>query len=155
MATSEIRSDLKNVLALLLEYPRGLRVLAGEIPPPTPGELSSFGVREKTVMRKLMGRRRTAEGVLIDAVISGAVECAGGWTNIVKTSRRWVHDHPGEWKAVVDYHVFVRPVRRGGVNGDVLGRVARRHGLSADGLGRLADGFPGELADAVIGGLEG
>jgi hypothetical protein len=61
MTAAEIQ-DLRNFLALFLEHPRALRVLAGETQPPEADELASLGVRKKTMTQKLMGRRRAAEG---------------------------------------------------------------------------------------------
>jgi hypothetical protein len=155
MTTQEIQSDLRNVLTLLLEYPGALRVLAGEMKAPGPDELSFFGGRKKTITRKLMRRHGgNTDASVIAAVISRTIEGAGGWPHIVNTSRQWIRDHPDTWKILAEYFVFVKPARRGGLNGNPPERAAERHGITADDLIRMVNSFPGELADAIVKGLQ-
>ncbi|MDR1579150.1 MAG: hypothetical protein LBS35_02235 [Synergistaceae bacterium] len=154
MTALEFNQDLGNVLALLLEYPGALRVLVGETQAPGPDEFSSLGGKKKTITRKLMRRHGgNTDASIIAAVISRTIESAGGWPHIVKMSRQWIRDHRDPWKILTEYFVFVKPARRGGINGNPFDRLAERHGITADDLIRLVNSFPGELADAIIRGL--
>jgi hypothetical protein len=147
MTTKTKTSDLENVLTLFLEHPYSLRVLAGEMEVPELDELSFFGGKQKAATKRLTQGR----GENLDDAIANTIESAGGWPHIINSAQGWIRAHRAEWKALIEYIVFAKPMRRSRVEIGVSERVAERHGMTADALIQLADRFPGKLAEAIIG----
>jgi hypothetical protein len=149
-----------------MDYPQGLSILLGTVPPPTIEEISEMldMVRQPTEPTlDPAGNFLRVDGgsdfIEADAMLDNAdrfnrvVERSGGWEKINEVMRGWVELYPSRWTILVDYVVWVRN-RAGNLDGSILYKIAAKHSVSHDTVSRIGQTFPQMLATAIMYALE-
>jgi hypothetical protein len=154
--------QLTSAIRLITEYPRGLSMLLGTVPPPGCEEINEMleTVRPPSgqVLDPAGNPIRISGGedfIEADARIDGAemfdriIGRAGGWAHINESVAGWKEHHPRKWAIFADYVIWVNGTVKN-IDGSQLKRVADKHGVGHNTVSKVAQEFPQYLATAIL-----
>jgi hypothetical protein len=158
----ELIRQLTSVIRIVRDYPRGLSILLGNVPPPTSEEICEMldtarPPSEPTLdaagnpLRVDGGSDFIEADFMLDSadMFNRVIERAGGWEKINEATRGWKKFYPMRWAILVDYVMWIKnPV--GNLDGPMLKKVADKHLVSRDTVKRAAQMFPQTLATAIL-----
>ena len=152
--------QLAAVVKYLMDYPQGLSMLLGRVPPPSCEDIEAMietarPVSEQTLdkagnpMRVDGGAPEVSEADrLLDSEDrwNRIIERAGGWEHIYAVTRDWTRCYPSSWAVIVDH---VRTARSR-VDFVTVEAIAKRHGVSHDWVCKTVQEFPHRLATYIL-----
>lgn len=141
-------------------HPRGLRVLLGEDPEPTLGELDELlnGITNKADLGTTIDGGRLTQTAL-DLVcrmghVSLTIDKAGGWDNIAASAREVKEYEPQAWNLFAESVQWVGKGSRLENQGGHLTRIAIKYKVSARTVLRWKEAVPRMIAKVALqGGL--
>ena len=151
MSGHEVTQQLAAIIKLLTDYPQGLSMLTGSVPPPSARDINIIieSVRPASEPVHTSGGTSELEADrLLDTedAFNRIIERVGGWGHINESVREWIKVYPKAWRVVADNVRFAKS-RVDGVNYDF---IARRNHLCRDTVYRIINNFPQELAIAIM-----
>jgi hypothetical protein len=154
--------QLTSAIRLVTEYPQGLSMLLGAVPPPGCDEICEMleSVRRPCGPTldpagrpvRVGGGRDLAEA---DARLDSAgmfdrvIERAGGWKKINTVTRGWAGNYPKYWRIVADHAAWMHS-SPGRLDGRVLKKIADRNMVCESVVSKTVSLFPQRLATAVL-----
>jgi hypothetical protein len=154
--------QLTCVIRLVTEYPQGLSMLLGSVPPPGCEAVNEMleSVRHSpeptldpagNILRVGGGKDYIAAESMVDSEerFNRIIERAGGWEKINEVTREWKKFFPVRWAILVDYGAWVKN-SVGNLDGSVLDKVARKNAVGRETVKRVAQLFPQTLAIAIL-----
>ena len=151
MSGYEVIQRLAAIIKLLADYPQGLSMLTGSVPPPSAKDINIIieSIRPTAEPTRTSGGTNEPEADrLLDTeeLFNSVIERVGGWRHINESVCEWKKVYPKAWRVVTDNVRFSRS-RVDGVNYDF---IARRNHLCRDTVYRIINNFPQELAVAIM-----
>lgn len=152
--------QLTAVVKYLMDYPQGLSMLLGRVPPPSCEDIEAMietarRAAEKTLdkagnpMRVDGGAPEVSEADrLLDSEDrwNRIIERAGGWEHIYEVVRDWKKCYPARWAFIAD---CIR-TERSRVDGVCFDSIIQRHGVGRDWAYRTIQEFPQRLATYIL-----
>jgi hypothetical protein len=152
--------QLTALIKLLVDYPQGLSMLLGSVPPPSCEDINAMLETSRPVydptldpagmpLRVDGGAPEVSEADrMIDSEerFNRIVERAGGWEHVNEVTRDRMRMYPVEWQVVKD-NARWGPSRVDGVS---LERLAELNGLCRDTAHRMIHDYPQRLATSVL-----
>lgn len=152
--------QLAAVVKYLMDYPQGLSVLLGTVPPPSCEAIAEMLESARPVSEPILdpkGNLMRVDGG--EAVVAEAdwridseerwnliIERAGGWEHIYAVMRDWKKCYPARWKFIMDY---IR-TERSRVDGVSFDSLIQRHGVGRDWAYKVIQEFPQRLATYIL-----
>ena len=160
MAGYGLIEQLTSVIRLIMDYPQGLSILMGTVPPPSGADICGLLETVRPPSGPVLDRHgfplRPGGGPdfvpeadrMIDSAerFNRIIARAGGWGHINYVVRDWAKIYLKAWGVVVD-HVRWAKSR---IDSVTVGTLADAHELSRNTVYRIIQNFPQELATAVI-----
>jgi hypothetical protein len=159
---AKLIAQLTSAIRLVTEYPQGLSMLLGTVPPPGCEEIGEMldCVRcpsEPTLdpagypIRVCGGRVFIEADTRIDnaEIFDRVIERAGGWAHINKVVAEWRKHYPRKWAIVADYVTWVKGNFKN-IDGSQLDYVANRYGVGRNTVSKEAQCFPQRMATAIL-----
>lgn len=157
-----LRSEIPRLATLLsivaTYHPRGLRVLLGDEPEPTLGELDEIlkGISSKADLGTTIdgGRPNQAALDLICRMgaVSLAIDRAGGWDNITWAAREVKTAEPIAWHLFAESVLWVGKGSRLENEGGHITRIATKYGVTYRTVLRWKDETPRLIARLALQG---
>ena len=153
--------QLDAIIQMLMDYPKGLSMLLGRVPPPTTEEInemillftpvsSPLGVRVEGGVRLPQAERL----IYTEQAFSAVIAEVGGWSHINEVARGYIKVYPNAWNIVTDHIRWVKTkITR--VDGLSLKKVAEANGCSVETVRNTINSFPQELAQAILASPQG
>lgn len=152
--------QLTAVVKFLMDYPQGLSMLLGRVPPPSCEDIEAMIETARPASEQtldLAGNPLRVDGggtasFEADRRIDGEerwnriIERAGGWEHIYTVTRDWTRCYPSSWAVIVDH---VRTARSR-VDFVTMEAIAKRHGVSHDWVCKTVQEFPQRLATYIL-----
>ncbi|MDR3280959.1 MAG: hypothetical protein LBT23_10635 [Synergistaceae bacterium] len=151
--------QLTSIILLLRDYPQGLSILLGSLPPPTCEDISEI---IETVRRSPeptldpSGQPLRVDGgfdyIEADALIdceerfNRIVESSGGWEHINEVTRGWAKKYKKEWSVIADYVRWPKSK----IDGISLIQLASEHQISRTSVYAIIEDFPQNLSVAIM-----
>jgi hypothetical protein len=155
----ELIRQVTAIIRLVRDYPQGLSILLGTVPPPTSEDICEMlnSVRpplepaldaEGNPLRVDGGSDFIEADMMLDTaeMFNSIVERAGGWPHINEVVREWKEKYPKSWAVMVDYVCW--PESR--VDGVSLASIADAQGLSRNIVPKIIQTFAQRIATAVL-----
>jgi hypothetical protein len=154
--------QLTSIIKLLTDFPQGLEILLGNVPPPSCEDINVMlesvrppiePTRDSAGMplRVDGGKVIFAPDQMIDSEerYNRVVVHVGGWAHINEVTRGWRTVFPQRWKILSDYLVWVGASSTR-IDTSRLDKVASKHLVSRDSVLHIAQIFPQELSIAIL-----
>lgn len=152
--------QLTAIIKYLMDYPQGLSMLLGIVPPPSCEDIEAMlGTARRASEPTLdpAGNPLRVDGggaasFEADRRIDGEerwnriIERAGGWKHIYYVTRDWKKCYPARWAFIMD---CVR-TERSRVDGVTFEALIKRHGMGRDWAYRAIQEFPQRLAAYIL-----
>jgi len=145
---------------LIIGHPASLKILTGEVPPPTTEEIAEIlgCFKQKNWLSILGCRVDTSSGEAAEEKIYAMAETyfdvikqAGGWDHIVNVVHAYIRQNRTYWMIFRDYLVWMEKLpssRRGYVHqGDM---ISRKYGYTLHHLRNIYKRVPLDLAKAIL-----
>lgn len=153
----ELKRSLKALILLLIRaHPMGLRVLIGDVAPPTDDEISLMlgtlrDIFDPEMIVDTSGTNMPEEfkGIEKAECVNKVVESAGGWAHINAACQGWAKHYRKTWSVIMAHSQYVyNSFSR--IDEAQMRQIEKDSGLSKDTIWRYVQEFPGELARAVL-----
>jgi hypothetical protein len=154
--------QLTSAIRLVTEYPQGLSMLLGAVPPPGCDEICEMleSVRRPCgptldpaglPLRVDGGRAFVEADARLDgaAVFDRVIGRAGGWKKINTVTQGWAGNYPKHWRIVADHAAWIHS-SPGRLDGRVLQKIAVKNRVCESAVSRTVNLFPQRLATAVL-----
>jgi hypothetical protein len=154
--------QLTSAIRLIAEYPQGLSMLLGTVPPPGCEEINEMldTVRypqEPTLDPSGYPVRVDGGGDFIEpeawidnaAMFDRIIERAGGWKKINTVTLGWSRLYPKYWRIVIDRAAWMASCP-GRLDGRVLKKIADKNRVSESTVSKTMSLFPRRLATAIL-----
>ena len=155
MSGYKLLEQLTAVIIMTMEYPRGLDVLMGKVPPPPAEDIaemittcsssSDLGVR-------ISGGKFSSEAeriLMSEESFTGIIDAVGGWEHVNAVIRDWAENYSPTWNIIVDHVRWVQD-SYSRVDQSQLRRIATKHCTTIETVCRKKREFPKVLARAIL-----
>ena len=155
MSGYKLLEQLTAVIIMVMEYPRGLDVLMGKVPPPPAEDIAEMITScssSNDLGVRISGGKFSSEAeriLMSEESFTGIIDAVGGWEHVNTVTRDWAESYSNTWNIIVDHVKWVQ----GGfsrIDESQLSRIAEKYCITVDTICRKKREFPKVLARAIL-----
>ncbi|WP_198469011.1 hypothetical protein [Acetomicrobium sp. S15 = DSM 107314] len=155
---NRIRQVADIIEFVVIYHPQGLRILSGEVPPPSSSELADIiapfqdqSKENERVDLTPLGHAPQESLIFKADKIDEILDYAGGWERIVTAAKEYRKSFPQSWAIFVDHVVWIDSMRgHSRLQESQMRNLSIKHNVSESTIRRRRQEVPRAIARAAV-----